>query len=116
MVDLSTGSVSLGEPDDLERLSVLVLPTEPEDRGDAAALGAVAAALSVHDAGTVDPDGNVFIPIEAVKRLVQGAARDQGLPDAGWEPRFTAMVEQASTRGWVTDAGTIRAHIDWDRS
>jgi hypothetical protein len=116
VVDLSSGSVSLGGPDDLERFSVLALPASPGDRDDTAALGAVAAALSVHDAGIVDPDGNAFIPIEAVRRLAQVAAADQGssLGD-DWESRFTAMVERAAGRGWTTDEGTIRAHIEWDR-
>jgi hypothetical protein len=117
VIDLSSGSVSLGEPDDMERFSVLALPAGPEDPGDVAALGAVAAALSVHDAGTVDPEGNAFIPIGAVRRLARMVGDDQGSPiSADWEARFTAMVEQESAGGWITDEGTIRAHIEWDRS
>jgi hypothetical protein len=117
VVDLSSGSVSLGDPDDTDRFSVLALPAGPEDPGDTAALGAVAAALSVHDAGTIDPDGNAFIPIEAVRRLAHTVAGDPGgLLGADWEARFDAMVELASTHGWITDEGTIRSHIEWDRS
>jgi hypothetical protein len=116
VVDLSSGSVSLSEPDDTDRFSLLVLPASPQDPGDTSALGAVAAALSVHDAGIVDPEGNAFIPTEVVRRLAEeGAAAGGGLLGSDWEPRFTAMVEQATSRGWVTDEGSIQAHIEWER-
>ncbi len=116
VVDLSSGSVSLGKRDEMERFSLLVLPAGPEDRADPGALGAVAAALSVHDAGTLDPDGNAFIPVAAVRRLAHAAARDQGALDDDWESRFIAMVERAAAQGWVTDEGAIRAHIEWSGS
>jgi hypothetical protein len=112
VVDLSSGSVSLGERADMQHFSVLVLPAGPEDVADPGALGAVAAALSVHDAGTVDPDGNAFIPVGAVRRLAR-VDGEQGELDDDWESGFTGMVEQASTQGWVTDEGAIRAHIEW---
>jgi hypothetical protein len=116
VVDLSSGSVALGDPDDTGRFSVLALPAGPEDPGDTAALGAVAAALSVHDAGTVDPDGNAFIPIEAVTRLAHlGAGGQGGALGADWEDRFDAMIEQATASGWITEERTIRAHIEWGR-
>lgn len=116
VVDLSSGSVSLTEPDDTERFSLLALPASPQDPGDTSALGAVAAALSVHDAGIIDPEGNAFIPIEVVRRLAGEGAAAGGSPlGPDWEPRFAAMVEQATARGWVTDEGSIQAHIEWDR-
>jgi hypothetical protein len=116
VVDLSSGAVSLEELSDMERFSVLVLPAAPGDATDAAALGAVAAALSVHDAGTVDLDGNAFIPLDVVLRLADEAARAAGSsPDPAWEARFSSMVDQARTRGWVSDEGAIRAHIEWGR-
>ncbi len=113
MVDLSSGSVSLGDRDDTQRFSVLVLPAGPEDSADPGALGAVAAALSVHDAGTIDPDGNAFIPVAAVRRLAQATARQEGELGEDWEARFAGMIEAASAEGWVTDEGAIRAHIEW---
>ncbi len=114
VVDLSSGSVSLRDPDDTERFSVLALPASPQDPSDLSALGAVAAALSVHDAGIVDPEGHAFIPIDVVRRLAAEGAAAAPL-GADWESRFAAMVEQAKERGWVTDEGTIQAHIEWDR-
>lgn len=116
VVDLSSGSVSMEDPSDLERFSVLVLPAVPGDPTDAAALGAVAAALSVHDAGIIDPEGNAFIPVDSVRRMAEEAARASGgRLEAEWEPRFIAMIEEASERGWVTDEGALRAHIEWGR-
>ena len=115
VVDLSSGSVSLTGPDDTERFSVLALPASPQDPSDLSALGAVAAALSVHDAGIVDPEGNVFIPIDVVRRLAAEATAADAPLGADWESRFSAMVEEAAARGWVTDEGTIQAHVEWDR-
>lgn len=122
VVDLSSGAVSLEEPSDMERFSVLVLPAAPGDPTDEAALGAVAAALSVHDAGTVDRDGNASVPLDVVRRLADQATGDGAVDgdgstrDPDWEARFVAMVDRARTRGWVTDEGAIRAHIEWGRS
>lgn len=115
VVDLSTGSVSLDDPAETEHFLVLVLPAEPGDRNDAAALGAVAAALSVHDAGTVDPEGNAFIPVDVVRRLAAAGAEDRRTLGADWQSRFAAMLAQASEHGWVTDEGSIQAHIEWGR-
>jgi hypothetical protein len=117
VVELTSGSVSLAERDDLQRFAVRVLlPAAPEDRGDQGVLGAIAAALSVHDAGTVDPDGNVFIPVAVVRRLAEQAAVAEGevLGD-DWESRLSTMVEQASAHGWLSEDGAIRAHIEWDQ-
>jgi hypothetical protein len=96
--------------------SVLVLPATPGDPTDAAALGAVAAALSVHDAGIIDPEGNAFIPVGVVRRLAgEAAGAEGGGLDPDWGAGFTAMLEQATRDGWVTGEGTIKAHIEWGR-
>jgi hypothetical protein len=116
VVDLASGSVSLGDPDDMARFAVLVRPAAPDDSADPAALGAVAAALSVHDVGTVDPDGDAFIAPGAVRRLARAAVRGHRPLGADWDERFDAMVEQAAQHGWVADDGAIRAHIEWEGS
>ncbi len=33
-------------------------------------------------------------------------------PDRAWEEGFAAMLAFATTRGWVDEAGAIRAHIE----
>ena len=117
VVDLASGSVTLGGRDDMERFSVLALPSGPGDERLPGALGAVAAALSVHDAGTVDPEGTCSIPPDVIRRLARHAANEEGEPlPEDWDARFTGMVERAAEQGWISEDGSIRAHIDWSPS
>jgi hypothetical protein len=114
VVDLFTGDVRLRDGDDLERFSVRVLPGGPGDGLKSGALGALAAALSMQGAGTVEPGGDVIVPPGAVRRLAGKAAASEGhgVGDQ-WEGGFARMLEDASTRGWTTDDGSIRAHVEW---
>jgi hypothetical protein len=114
VVDLSTAAVSLRDHNSMTGFAVLAIPEQPGDGERNGALGALAAALSVHDAGTVDPDGDVLVPVTALERLADEAAgRDgQGLgPD--WGGRFATMLQYAATKGWLADDGSIRAHVEW---
>ncbi len=115
VVDLSTGAMGLRDGDDMGRFSLQVLPGEPGDGAESAALGALAAALSIQGAGTVEPDGDVLVPADAVRRLAEDAAADQGrsLGDQ-WESGFAGMLEYAAKKGWTTDDGSIRAHVEWE--
>jgi hypothetical protein len=114
VVDLSTGGVMLREREDMRRFSVQALPLHPGDGPDAGALGALAAALSVHHAGTVGPDGHVLVPTAAVHRLAADAARGDGTSlDPRWEQEFIGMVEYAATKGWTSDDGALRARVEW---
>jgi len=114
VVDLATGAVDLHDGDDMGRFSLRARRREAGDGGDNGALGALAAALSVHDAGTVEPNGDVAVPATAVRRLAAEAANAQGrVPGAGWEAGFAAMLENAATAGWITDDGSIRVHVEW---
>lgn len=114
VVDLSTGGVMLREREDMERFSVQALPLHPGDGPADGALGALAAALSVHGAGTVGPEGDVLVPTAAVRRLASDAARQDGTDlESGWEHEFDGMVAFATSKGWTSDDGSLRAHIDW---
>jgi hypothetical protein len=115
VVDLVSGSVSLDEPDDMARFSVLVRPATPDDSADPGALGAVTAAFNARNVGTVDPGGDAFIAPHTVRRLARAASGDAP-PGADWDERFDAMVEQAAQHGWIADDGAIRAHIEWEGS
>jgi hypothetical protein len=114
VVDLSTAAVSLRDHDGMTRFAVLAIPEQPGDGDRNGALGALAAALSVHDAGTVDPDGDVLVPVIALERLAgEAASREgQGL-GSDWGGRFAAMLQYAATKGWLADDGSIRAHVEW---
>jgi hypothetical protein len=111
MVDLSTGGVVLCQRDDFNRFAVRAVPEQEREHGG---LGAVAAALSLHDAGTVDPDGDAHLSAAAVRHLAGTAAAADGADlDAGWEAGFAAMLAYAGTKGWITDDGSIRVHVEW---
>jgi len=114
VVDLVTAGVALHQPEVLTSFAVRVLPGQEGDGAGTEALGAVAAALSVHDAGWIDPAGVAFIPTESVRRLAALAAEAAGQPlgDA-WDDNFAAMLEYAATLGWISEGGAIQAHIEW---
>jgi hypothetical protein len=114
VVDLSTGRVLLRQRQDMQRFSVQAVSLRPGDGPDGGALGALAAALSLHDVGTVGPDGDVLVATAAVRRLAVDAAREDGTALAsGWEAEFSGMVEYAATKGWVSDDGSLQAHVEW---
>ena len=97
--------------DDFTRFAVRAMPEQERERGG---LGALAAALSVHDVGTVDPGGDAYVSAGAVRRMAGTAAAVDGADlDPGWEAGFAAMVAYAGTMGWITDDGSIRVHIEW---
>lgn len=114
IVELSTGDVAVRDCDEMKHFSVRAVPDQPEDCADNGALGALAAALRVHDAGTVDRGGDVLVPVAAVRRLALGAAAEEGRtlgPD--WDAGFSAMLEYAGRKGWITEDGAIRSHVEW---
>ncbi len=114
VVDLATAIVVLRDRDDHMEVSVRALPQQPDDNEANGALGALAAALSLHDVGTVGPDGEVLVIPEAVRRLAGDAASVDGqLLDPEWESGFGAMLDAAATEGWIADDGSIQAHVAW---
>ena len=115
VVDLSTAAVSLRDHNSMTRFAVLAIPEQPGDGERNGALGALAAALSVHDAGTVDPDGDVLVPGRShssgwpARLPAARASRSARTGKAG----FAAMLQYAATKGWLADDGSIRAHVEW---
>ncbi len=104
----------LREREDMQHFSVQAVPEHPGDGPAEGALGALAAALSVHAAGTVGPEGDVLVPAAAVRRLAVDAAREDGTSlDPGWEIKFNDMVDYAASKGWTGEDGSLRAHIEW---
>jgi hypothetical protein len=114
VVDLSTAAVGLRDGEEMERFAVRALTGHPGDGRENGALGALAAALSVHEAGLVEPGGDVLVPITAVRRLAREAAAEQSRtlgPD--WESGFSAMLGLADGKGWIDNGDSIRAHVEW---
>jgi hypothetical protein len=114
VVDLSVGDVSLLNDDEMDRFCLRGLIGERGEEGSDRARSALEAVLRAHDAGTVEPDGEVLVPPDLVRRLAGENAVGRGAPlDAEWEPGFTAMLEYAATKGWIADDGSIRLHVEW---
>jgi len=91
--------VTLVEPGDCTRFDVIV-----QGRGDAEDLHRVLTGASV---GRTDGD-EVLVTAAAVRRLASGSVGDR------WEADFSAMLDYARGRGWLTDDGdAIRAHVEW---
>jgi hypothetical protein len=91
--------VALVEPEDCGRFSVVV-----RGEADDADLQRVLADSSV---GGLE-GGDALVAVEAVRRLASGAVDD------GWEEKFTAMLDYARSRNWLTDGDAfIRAHVEW---
>ena len=115
VVDLVTARIVARDPEDLKRFAVLVLPGQEGDSEGTEALGALAAALSIHRVSRVDQAGVVFVPPDAVRRLASEAAvAAGGTLDPEWEQGFAAMLEYAATKGWIGEDGAIEAHIEWE--
>jgi hypothetical protein len=106
VVDLSNGDVALRRREEMQRFSVRAVAVSP----GGGALDALAAALGAHDVGTIGPDGDVMVPVDAVRRL---AREDGGSLDATWESAFTGMVDYAASKGWTGEDGSLRVHVEW---
>ncbi len=111
VVDLSTGDVSLQNVHQMNRFCVHGLMTEG---GTHSAQSALEAALRAQNVGTVEPDGEVLVRPDVVRRLAdQGAVgRNDSIGDE-WESGFAAMLDYAATKGWIADDGSIRLHVEW---
>ena len=93
---LSTGSSTLREVEDLNRLSVTLDQPGNADQIDRA-LG---------DLGRPDGVDHAWLNIENLRRA-SGRA-----DDPAWTERFDAMISFAGSRGWLTAEGdAVRAHV-----
>jgi hypothetical protein len=101
VVDLSVtpARVWLDEPQDCSRFHVAV-----RGDGDDASFDR---ALADSRAGRMTGD-DALITVAAVRDLAAGTVDDR------WEGDFSAMLDYARGRGWVTEDGeAIRAHVEW---
>jgi len=50
-----------------------------------------------------------------VRRLAVDAAREKGSSlDPDWESEFSGMIRYAATKGWTSEDGALRAHVEWE--
>jgi hypothetical protein len=96
-------TTTLRDPEDCDRLKVVVKGPGAKGPEDAARL---AAALT----GIGRPQGTqvVFLEPDALRRMAAGRVA----PD--WDQSFQRMLDYARTKGWTDEAtGTVRAHCEW---
>jgi hypothetical protein len=93
---VSPDGVELEEPDDCSRFHVVGRDVGPDE---------VAGALSGF--GEVEGE-HAWIEQETVRTLAEGRVADD------WDDRFDAMLEYASSKGWVDEEGRVQAHIEWE--
>ncbi len=110
VVDLVGRTLSLRDPDDLQRFNVRAVGLPDSSGPDNVALAEV---LGADHAGTVSATGDVFITPDAVRAL---AAQALGHVDEQWEAGFRSMLEYAASKGWVTDDGSVQAHVEWGQA
>jgi hypothetical protein len=91
-------SARLIEADDFKHFAVVVQAPENADT-----LRHAAAAF-----GRTEGHRFVFIDPDALRRL-PGAKGN----DVGWLSSLEAMLQFARSKGWVDDAGMVRAHVEW---
>lgn len=99
IVLLSADGCTVSDPDDCTRLHVHTLLTQPE----------ATAALREAELGVLGDDGShAFLDLSALRARALGAARS-----ADWDGRWRAMVDYATSKGWVTaDGAFVRAHVE----
>lgn len=59
--------------------------------------------------GRVDGEGHAWLDQQAIVKLSGGRSGDPV-----WQRSFAAMVDYATSKGWVDETGAIRAHIERD--
>jgi len=94
-VDPASHRVELREPADCKRFHVEARGADPDT---------VRAALAEAQVGTMSEDGHAWVDPAAVRRLAAGRVA------AGWEDEFAQMIAYAGSKGWLDDAGRVRAH------
>ncbi|HEX4107520.1 MAG TPA: hypothetical protein VHX88_05265 [Solirubrobacteraceae bacterium] len=99
LVDLESAPSAapvLHEPDEFRSLKVVV-------RGEKGSL-----AEAIAPVGWLDPGGDAFLSVDALRRLAGPRVRD-----ASWNASFEAMLEYARSKGWVDPSGgALQAHCE----
>jgi hypothetical protein len=99
IVEVTTDGLDVREADDCTRLSVSTTLPDPQ----------VDLALVRTGAGTRAADGpDVLLDVAMLHQRAKALASA-----ADWETRWTAMIDYAAAKGWLTDdRSAVRAHID----
>ncbi len=96
VIDLSTSTVLLREPEQFTRFSVLL-----EGEGD------LAQVVRRAGLGRLSADGAHVVVDRLALRALAGAAAD-----GDWDEGFAGMCAYAAGKGWVEPDGGVLAHIE----
>jgi hypothetical protein len=96
VIDLSTATVSLRQPDEFTRFSVSL-------HGE----GELAAVVAQSGLGRLAADGEHVVVDPATLRALAGPAADET-----WDEGFAGMCAYAAGKGWVEPDGGVLAHIE----
>jgi hypothetical protein len=96
VIDLSQATVSLVQPDEFTRFSVVV-----EGEGD------LAQVVAQSGLGSVAADGEHVVVDPRALRTLAGPAADEA-----WDEGFAGMCAYAAGKGWVEPDGGVLAHIE----
>jgi hypothetical protein len=96
-LDRPRAAVRLREAGDCQRLKCVV--TGPRD--------AARLAEALGDIGRPEGHEAVFLQPDALRRLAAGQV------SPGWGDSFQRMLDYARSKGWLNDAGEVRAHCEW---
>ncbi len=107
VADLETLAVTLAEAEDTGHFALRVAGPPGASGGREVDVHRLADVLAAAGVGRLGPGGDAFIRPEAVRFHAAGQV------GAGWEERFSAMVDYAASRGWTADDGWIQAHVEW---
>ncbi len=104
-VDLSLGSegaVTLEEPEDCRRFSVVVA-----GRHEGAGLD-LDETLRSAGVGWLKSEHAAYIRVDAIRTMASGRV------DASWEADLGAMVDYARSKNWVDPTGeAVEGHLEW---
>jgi len=94
-------NTKLVDPTDFAHFRVVVLTSAGRTTGLAEAL---------KDLGGIDTEveDHAFITPHGLRTLAGGLA-----DDPHWNASLDGMIAYASSKGWTTEDGAIRAHIEW---
>lgn len=97
--------VTLEEPQDCGRFHVTVDTVDGEDDPDG-----LAEAFTATGVGYLEDRHTAFVEVSVLRRLAAGRV------GPSWDHDLAAMVEFATSKGWVDPGGqAVQGHIEWRR-
>lgn len=102
IISVTSSGVTVSEPDDFRRFHIATT----------VASASLPEVVQRSGFGTVEEDGTAVLDIDTVRNAGKSASEN---PE--WDEGWSAMIEYARSKNWVTDDGRgVRAHVEYERS